>query len=210
MKIGILGSGNVGGTLGARWARAGHDVTFGSRRPDSPEIQALVDRAGSTARAADPASTVAASQVLLLATPWNATRAVLASAGSVAGKVLLDATNPLTEGARGLALGHTTSGAEQVADWAAGAKVVKIFNTVGFNVMADPDFGGQAASMLHCGDDPEAKTIAARLASDLGFDPIDLGPLSEARLLEPMALAWIHLALFRGRGRDIAFRLLHR
>ena len=86
MKVGILGSGNVGGTLGSRWAAAGHTVTFASRTPDSAEMAALVAKAGNGARAATAVDTVAGSDVILLATPWPATREILEGAGSLAGK----------------------------------------------------------------------------------------------------------------------------
>ena len=91
-----------------------------------------------------------------------------------------------------------------------GAKVVKIFNTVGFNVMADPRFGENRAILFYCGDDPASKKTAAQLAAELGFEPLDAGPLKQARLLEPFALLWITLANFYGYSRDIAFDLLRR
>jgi predicted dinucleotide-binding enzyme len=97
-----------------------------------------------------------------------------------------------------------------VASWAPGAKVVKIFNTTGANNMANPDYHGVAASMFFCGDDAGAKAAAARLASDLGFDPVDAGNLDQARLLEPLALLWIRLAYVQKQGWDIAFKLMKR
>lgn len=95
MRIGILGSGNVGGTLGRRWARNGHTVVFSSRNPESAEMKGLIEAAGPTARAATSAEAARASDVLLVATPWPATRDALAASGDVSGKVLIDATNPL-------------------------------------------------------------------------------------------------------------------
>jgi predicted dinucleotide-binding enzyme len=210
MNIGIIGSGNVGGTLGARWAQAGHQVAFASRDTNSPEIQQLVSRAGPSARAATVPDAAAFGNVLLLATPWPAAKEALQNAGGLTGKVLLDATNPLLPNLEGIELGTTTSGGEQVAAWARGAKVVKIFNTVGFNVMADPRFGEKRAAMFYCGDDPASKKTAAQLAAELGFEPLDAGPLKQARLLEPYALLWITLANFYGYSRDIAFDLLRR
>ncbi|MGH9667330.1 MAG: NADPH-dependent F420 reductase [Bryobacteraceae bacterium] len=209
MNIGILGSGNVGGTLGSRWALAGHQVVFGTRDADTPEMRRLTAKAGATARAA-ALSEAARQDVLLLATPWAATRQVLESLGGLSGKVLIDATNPLRPAMDGLEVGTTTSGAEQVARWAAGATVVKAFNTVGFNIMADPGFEGGQPVLFVCGDDDVAKQTAIQLAADLGFEGVNAGPLTQARLLEPMALLWISLALSYGLGRDIAFRLLRR
>lgn len=97
-----------------------------------------------------------------------------------------------------------------VAKWATGAKVVKAFNTVGFNIMADPRFEGGRTAMFYCGDDAKAKSTVAGLINELGFEALDAGPLTQARLLEPFALLWISLALQYGYGREIAFQLLRR
>src|SRR5690349_16545314 len=156
MKIGIIGSGNVGGTLGSRWARNGHEVTFASRNPQSPEMQELATKAGPSARTGTIAE-AAAGDIVLLATPWAATEQALRSAGSLKGKVLIDAVNPLLPDLSGLAVGTTTSGAEHVAQWTPGARVVKAFNTVGANIMANPDFGGDHPVLFYCGDDDPAK-----------------------------------------------------
>lgn len=209
MRIGIVGTGNVGGALGTAWARKGHAVLFGARDPGTAEVKALVAGAPGS-RATGVAEAAAKSDLVVLAVPWEATGEAVKAAGDLAGKVLVDATNPLADRAQRLALPNTTSGAEEIAKAAPGAKVVKAFNTIGFNVMADATFPGGAATLLLCGDDAASKKAVAALASDLGFDPVDAGPLSEARLLEPFALLWIHLALFRGQGREIAFRLLRR
>jgi len=210
MRIGILGSGNVGGTLGRRWARNGHTVVFSSRTPDSREMKGLVQETGPTARAATVAETAHESEAVLLATPWPATRDAVAAAGDLSGKVLIDATNPLLPRLDGLEVGTNTSGGEQVAAWARGTRVVKAFNTVGFNIMANPQFDGAAALLFYCGDDPAAKQAVHGLAKELGFDPSDAGPLTQARLLEPFGLLWISLAFTPGHGREFAFQLLTR
>ncbi len=210
MTIGIIGSGNVGGTLGTRWAQGGHDVVFGSRHPASDQLRQLAAKAGPTARAASIQETVAAAELLLLATPWPATRTVVEGLGDLGGKVLVDATNPLMPNLAGLELGTTTSAGEQVAGWARGAKVVKAFNTVGFNIMENPAFGPDRPVMFYCGDDAAAKQTVRPLVEQLGFQAVDAGPLSQARLLEPFALMWISLALVYGQGREIAFKLLRR
>ena len=210
MDIGIVGSGNVGGTLGTRWARAGHNVIFSSRNPDSEGMKLLVTQAGSHSRAASVQETAKASDVIVLATPWPATEEALKNVGDLTGKVLVDVTNPLLPDLSGLEYGNTTSGAEHVAQWSPGAKVVKAFNTIGFNVMADSSFGSDKPILFYCSDDDSAKSVANTLATDLGFDPVDAGPLSRARVLEPFALLWILLANFQGLGRNIAFKLLRR
>ena len=207
MKIGIIGAGNVGGTLGKRWAKNGHQVTF-AYRSSPPET--LLRESGPTAKAATPAETARSSDVLLLATPWENAEDALKGCGDLSGKTVIDATNPLLPGLAGLALGTTTSAAERVAALAPGAKVVKAFNTVGANVMADPAFPQGRTTMFYCGDDAAAKDAVAGLISELGFDPVDAGPLTQARLLEPFAMLWISLALQRGQGREIALQLIKR
>ncbi len=210
MKIGIIGAGNVGSTLGRAWAAKGHEVVFGVRDPRGPKVQDLVKSTGGKGRAASPSEAAAHGEVVLLATPWGATQEALRAAGDLKGKILVDATNPLKPDLSGLALGHTTSAGEEVARWAKGAKVVKAFNTIGAQHMANPRFGSQSASMLICGDDAGAKKTVAALAEALGFDPVDAGPLAQARLLEPLAMLWISLAYAYGHGPDVAFKLLRR
>ena len=210
MTIGIIGSGNVGGTLGIRWAKAGHDIVFGTRDPQANDIKQLVTQAGGEARAATLQEAARAGEVLLLAMPWNATQPVLEGLGNLAGKTLIDATNPLLADLSGLDAGTTTSGAEKVAAWSRGAKVVKAFNTVGANIMANPSFGVDRPVLFYCGDDAKAKQTTKQLAEEIGFEALDAGPLTQARLIEPFALLWISLALKYGYGRDIAFKLLRR
>jgi 8-hydroxy-5-deazaflavin:NADPH oxidoreductase len=208
MRIGIIGAGNVGSALGRGWVRAGHEVTFGVRDPAAPKVRTLVAETG--AKAASVAEAAASGEVVVFATPWEATEDAVRGAGDLAGKVVFDCTNPLAPQLAGLTHGFDTSAAEMVAAWAPGARVVKVFNTTGANNMANPDFGGIAATMFYCGDDAEAKAVAARLAADLGFDPLDAGNLEQARLLEPLALLWIRLAYVQKQGREIAFKLLRR
>ncbi|MEZ5402092.1 MAG: NADPH-dependent F420 reductase [Bryobacteraceae bacterium] len=209
MNLGIIGSGNVGGTLGSRWAALGHAVVFGSRDPGGAPMRELLARAGANARAASVAEAAAASDVVLLATPWPATQSVLAGL-PLSGKVLIDATNPLLANLHGLEYGTTTSGAENVEQWAPGARVVKAFNTVGFKVMANPVFDGRAAAMFLCGDDGESKETVQELARAIGFDARDAGGLRQARLLEPCALLWISLAIEQGYGLEFGFSVMKR
>ena len=194
--------------MGSRWAKAGHQVVFSSREPGSPQMQALVAQAGGTARAASIAETAASADVVVLATPWGATKDILAAAGDLGSKVVIDATNPLLPDLSALEIGTTTSAAEQIAAWIPQARVVKAFNTIGYPVMADPVVNGKAVTLLYCGDDDQAKKTTAKLAAELGFDPVDAGPLTQARLLEPLALLWISLALKQGFGLHWAFTIL--
>ena len=209
MKIAVIGTGNVGGTLGSRWAKKGHQVVFGTRKPESDRVHKLLESAGENARAEKVGEATAGADVIVVAVPWNATQATLAAAGDLTGKIVVDCTNPIIPGLQ-LALGTTTSGGEQVAEWAKGAHVVKAFNSTGWENMADPIYDGEPTLMLICGDDTEAKTVVTKLTESLGFQVVDLGPLDTCRLLEPFALVWIRLAVVQGFGRDIALRLVKR
>jgi predicted dinucleotide-binding enzyme len=213
MKLAIIGAGDVGGTLGAAWAKkGGHDVFFGVTNPRSDKTQALLRQIGAMARAGTAAEAAAFGDVIVLATPWPAAEAAIRSMGDLKGRIVLDCTNPLAMGADGLGLeiGHGISGGEKVQGWAAGASVFKTLNTTGFSNMAEPAFDGVKSVMFIAGDDVAAKPKVLALVGELGFETVDAGPLRIARLLEPHAMLWIHLALNRGFGRDWAFALLRR
>ncbi len=208
MNIAVIGAGVVGAALASGWASHGHAVRFGARDPASDKVSQALARIPGT-RATSIADAVAWADAVVLATPWNGTQAALQAAGDFAGKPLLDATNPLTP-SFALALGHDDSGGEQVQRWAPSARVCKIFNTTGYENMMRPVYPAGRAAMVYCGDDAAAKGVAATLAADLGFEPLDLGPLSGARLLEPHAMVWIRLAIVQKLGRDVAFGLMRR
>jgi 8-hydroxy-5-deazaflavin:NADPH oxidoreductase len=210
MKIAIIGAGSVGGTLGKAWAKKGHQVYFGVRNPNDDKVRELLKSIGSNAKAGPVAEAVSSSEVVVLATPWTATQAAVESAGNLAGKIVIDCTNPLKSDLSGLEVGYTTSAAEKVAGWAKGAKVFKGFNTTGFNIMADPVINGVRTVMFVCGDDETAKPAVLQLATDVGFDAVDVGKLTQARLLEPWAMLWISLAFGGKVGRDFGFALLKR
>lgn len=206
MKLAILGMGNVGSVLGRRWVEARHEVIFGVRNPAKHEAEARKMKAS----VASVHEAAAKSGVVVLAVPWPAVPDALKAAGDLSGKVLLDCTNPLKPDLSGLEVDTTTSGGERVAQAAPGAKVVKIFNTTGSANMANPNYGGMKVTMLYAGDDAGAKQIAAQLAADVGFEPVDAGPLSSARMLEPMALLWISLAYQQRQGTAFALNVVRR
>ena len=220
MRIAVIGAGNVGGTLGRRWAALGHEVVFAVRKPGegAAAVKGGDAAAGGAlppnASVATPPEAVRGARVVLLATPWGAVKDALAAAGADRGAlddvVLLDATNPLGAGLS-LDVGpNGESGAERVQALVPRARVVKVFNTTGFNNMADPSYGGAPTVMFYAGDDAAAKAIARDLAAALGFDAVDAGALRRARELEHLAALWISLAYAGGMGREIAFRLVRR
>jgi predicted dinucleotide-binding enzyme len=208
MKIAVIGMGKVGGVLGRRWAEAGHEVVFGVREGHDPDKQARARAAGASLASVRLAA--ADAEVVLLAVPWRAVPDALGEVGELSGKVLLDCTNPLTPDFAGLVVGTTDSAGEQVARMAPRARVVKVFNTNGAANMANADYGTSRVTMLYAGDDAGAKAVAAQLAGELGFEPIDLGPLWASRLLEPLAVAWIVLSRQRGFGVDFALDVVRR
>lgn len=211
MKIAILGAGAVGTTLAARWLDAGHEVTLAVREPSGPKASAAAAATGGRAPALSVADACAGADVVLLATRHEDAAAALAAAGELAGKVVLDATNPLLPALAGLSVGHTISAAERIQRLLPAARVVKAFNCTGAEIMADPILGppgtGRRAAMFVAGDDTAAKATALRLAADCGFEAVDAGDLAVARLLEPLAMLWISLAFKAGLGRDFAFVL---
>ena len=206
MTLAILGTGSVGSALGPRFAAVGHTVVYGSRQPDRDDVRALVARTGPEASAALPADAVAEADVVVLATPWEATQALVRSL-DLAGKVVLDTTNPLSFPDLGLVV--DTSAGEWVQSWAPDARVVKAFSSVGANVMADTDFpAGVRPVMFVAGDDASAKQTALGLAEALGFEGVDAGGIVRSRALEHLAVLWIAQA--RAGDREHALGVLRR
>jgi 8-hydroxy-5-deazaflavin:NADPH oxidoreductase len=209
MKIAVIGAGSVGGTLGRRWAELGQSVCFGVRDVADKDVKDLVGKIKGDARLASVRDAAKDAEVVVLATPYAANPAAIASAGDLSGKILIDVTNAIGPGLT-LAVGFNTSGAEEVAKLAPRARVYKAMNQVGFEVMADPNYAAGKPVMFVAGDDPAGKKVVLELVSSLGFEAIDAGELAIARLLEPYAMLWIHLMARRNQGRNFAFSLLRR
>jgi predicted dinucleotide-binding enzyme len=205
MNITIVGSGNVGQALARGWRKAGHTITFATREAGGAKAAELKRQGFGVVPLQGAASTA---DVIVLAVPWSAVAASIAGLGPLAGKVLIDTTDPL-KSTRELAIGFNDSGGETVARLS-GARVVKAFSTTGAANMADSRYSGGKLMMAIAGDDAAAKQIVMALAADLGFDPIDTGPLTMCRYLEPLAMLWINLAYTQGLGPDIGFALLRR
>jgi predicted dinucleotide-binding enzyme len=204
MRIAILGLGNVGGALAKVWSAAKHELYAGVRSPATTQAQIpglKIESIPAVCQYAD---------VIALSVPWNGVSTMLQQAGDLSGKILIDCTNPVKEDLNGLAIGTTTSAAEQVAALQPKAKVVKAFNTLGAVLLGNADFPDGRASGFYCGDDTEAKKALEPLISQAGLDPVDVGPLSNARWLEAMAMLWIDLALHRGFQANFAFRLVRK
>jgi hypothetical protein len=205
MRVAIIGTGNVGSAIAHGLKGKGHAVTFGARDPRNSEVAALA--ADTDATATLPAEAAKSADVIILALPWSAAETAIKSLGDLSGKTVIDCMNPLgmAGGALGLTIGHTTSGGETVAGWLPGAHIVKTLNQVGAEIMAKNDHLPHRPVMFMAGDSETAKTQVAVLLTDLGFEPLDAGGLTKARLLEPFGMLWINQALFRGKGRNWAF-----
>lgn len=210
MKIAVLGAGNMGRGLGRIWAGKGHAVIFSFSR----NMDRLRELAASmpNAEAASPAEAVAQSDIVLFSVRWTNAEEAIRAAGSLEGKVLIDCTNPLKPDLSGLAVGHTTSAAEEIAAMAPGVRVVKAFNTVFAETYHSRSrlFGSRLLSMFFCGDNADAKGAVEKLIRDAGFNPLDVGPLKIARYLEPLAMFMIHLGYVQGMGTNIALSLIRR
>lgn len=208
MKIGILGSGLMGGKLGTIFARAGHEVVF-SYAKTKGKLERLAKEAGGKAKAGTVAEAANGADALLLAVHWSRVDEVLKQAGDLSGKVILTCSLPMDASNSGLVLGHTTSGAEELAKKVPKAKVVGAFNTIPSEVLFGVFEGRKKASkpsLVYCGDDAGAKKTAAKLISDIGFDPVDLGGLDKARYTEPFALLVAEIAYSGKKGPEMAYR----
>ncbi len=213
MWVGVLGTGDVGQVLGDAFATLGHEVRMGSRTPDNQKARAWVARVGHRASAGTFAEAAAFGELIVLATLWEGTEHALQLAGpeSFAGKVVIDATNPLdfSAGMPRLAVGHTDSGGERIQGWIPGARVVKAYNTIGNAHMFHPDFPGGPPDMFICGNDDAAKETVRGINSEFGFETVDIGGIEAARYLEPLAMVWIAYAIRTGTWNH-AFKLLRK
>ena len=209
MFIAIIGSGHIGAGLAKPWAKKGHRVVFGARDPKDAALAKLCADIGATATTVSAAAREA--EVVVLAMPYAALDEVLREAGDLAGKLVIDCTNAVVRGPSGmtLAYGHTTSSGEELQKRIPSARVFRSFNAQGAENLADPVYGGIAASNFYCGDDAAGRAVVRELVEAVGFDAIDAGPLSSARLLEPLMLLWMVSSKAVGT-RDIAFRVLRR
>jgi len=210
MNIGIIGSGNMGSGLGRLWADKGHKVMFSYSR--DPEKLKTLAKSCPNASAGTPQEAVESSDIVLFSVRWANMEDAVRAAGRMQGKVVIDCTNPLRPDLSGLAIGLTTSAAEEIAKLVPEANVVKAFNTVFAEVYHSDSrlFGSRRPTMLYCGDDSDANAAVAKLINSTGFTPIDSGPLKCARYLEPLAMLMIQLGIGQGMGTNIAMNLIHR
>jgi predicted dinucleotide-binding enzyme len=186
IRIAVIGAGNIGRTLGTKWATAGHHILYGVRAPSAPETVSIADA-------------VASAEVVLLAVPGAAAKDVLATLGeALTGKVVIDATNDIQGTGKLHALEELTDGAHPV----------RAFNTLGWENYADPVFDGVTADLFYAAEQGHAKQVAERLIADVGLRPVWLGGLDTFDLVDSLTQLWFTLALHRQRGRRLAFKML--
>lgn len=212
MRVGVLGSGDVGQVLGTGFAGLGHEVMIGSRDPQQEKLQAWVEKTGPRASASSFAEAARFAELAVLATLWAGTESAirLAEPQNLAGKVVIDATNPLDFSAGvppRLAVGHTNSGGEEVQRLLPDSHVVKAFNTVGNPHMVNPQFPGGPPDMFICGNEAQAKRTVTEILEEFGWGAVDLGGIEMSRYLEPLAMIWIQHFFNTGSGNH-AFKLL--
>jgi predicted dinucleotide-binding enzyme len=209
MRIGILGSGLMGAKLGTLFARAGHDVIF-SYSHSEEKLNKLAREAQGNARAGTPAEAARDSELLLLAVHWSRVDDVIRQTGDLAGKIVVTCSLPMNDDDTELVIAHTSSGAETLAHKIPKARVVSAFGTVPSEVLFDVfEKKGNAnrPSLVYCGNDSDAKESVATLILDIGFDPIDVGPLRIARHAEPFTLLMAQIAYEGDGGPEVAYRI---
>lgn len=206
MRIGILGSGLMGSKLGTLFARAGHEVVFSYARSKS-KLAALARKAGKNARAGAPSEAAQNADALLLAVHWSRVDDVLRQAGDLSSQVIVTCSLPMNDTDTELVIAHTSSGAEALAAKIPSAIVVSAFSTVPSEVLFEIKKKRPKPSLVYCGDDAPSKALVAKLIRDIGFAPVDAGPLRIARFIEPFSLLVAQLAYEGDAGPELAYRV---
>jgi predicted dinucleotide-binding enzyme len=198
MKISIIGAGNIGGTLGRKWADANHTITFGVRNPADPKHTNLSTIGAVTSIAEALADT----EIILLALPGSAVADLAAQySAQLAGKIVIDATNNPRS--------PVMNNFETLQSAAPDAVLIRAFSTLGWENFANPQLGGQQIDLFYCGAEA-ARPVAEQLIKEIGLRPVYLGGLEAVPAVDGMTRAWFALAFGQGKGRQIAFKLLER
>ena len=202
MKIAIIGTGNMGTGLATALANAGHEISIGAR--DLVKAAALAEQIGMGAVGGGVAASVVLADVVIFALPFGAAADTVKSAGELAGKVLVDISNPVSPDYKELVIGHTTSAAEEIQKLAPTARVVKAFNTVFAPLLSPESRNDKKLQVFVASDDDAAKASVSELAASIGFEAVDSGALSNSRFLEPIGEMNIQFGFFLGQGTTVA------
>jgi 8-hydroxy-5-deazaflavin:NADPH oxidoreductase len=209
MKIGIIGAGNMGSGLGKIWAKNGHQLMFSYSR-DPAKLEKIAQSIGSQASVGTPAEAVEFADVVLLSVPYGAIEDALKVTGSLEGKILFSIVNALLPDMSGMAVGTTTSAAEEIATLAPTARIVEALPVFAEVLNSESRrFGDQQATVFYTGDDEQAKQIVADLLREIDVEPIDAGSLKNSRYVEPAMMLLIQLAYTQKLGQ-VGFHLLRR
>lgn len=202
MKVAIIGTGNMGAGLASTLAGVGHEITIGAR--DLIKAAALADKVGHGAVGGGIAAAAKLADVVILALPFGAAAEAIKLAEGLAGKIVVDISNPISADYKELVIGHTTSAAEEIQKLAPQARVVKAFNTIFAQLLAPESRQGKTLQVFVAGDDATAKAAVSELAKSAGFEAVEAGPLSNSRFLEPIGEMNIHFGYFLGKGPTVA------
>jgi predicted dinucleotide-binding enzyme len=200
MKIGILGAGNIGGTLGGKWIAAGHDILFGVRDENSPKTKAALEQAKG-AKATETSTAIRESDVILFSLPWKTVPEIAqANAANLNRKLMIDATNNFA--------GDIINNLDALKESAPDAKIYRAFNSLGWEVFANPVINNQTADMFYSGPDGDPRSLVHQLIEQIGLNPIWVGDNDQIQLVDNMGALWVNMVRQRGWKRRSAFKAL--
>jgi hypothetical protein len=201
MNIGILGAGNIGATLGRKWAAHGHEIAFGVRDVQAEKVLSLLAKIGAGAAAVSLPDAVAAAEVVLFAIPGRVMAETAASLGQgLAGKVVIDASNHVGQ--------KPMHGLDVLRRAAPGASLFRAFSSLGWENFAEPVVEGVQVDLFYCGNGGPARATMDELIAQIGLRPVYIGGLERAELIDAMTMLWFELALGQGKGRHLAFKMI--
>jgi predicted dinucleotide-binding enzyme len=215
-RIAIIGAGDIGGTLGRKWARAGHTIAFGVKNPASEKAQSLRENLGEHILIASPAEVLAESDIVVLAVPGDVVEEIIATHAQLLDhKIIIDATNKITKGKSEATKRWQGQGAlnslSTLQTYTPNALVYRAFNTYAWEAFAEPIYNGVQADLFYCGPEGEALTVVEQLIAEIGLRPMRLGDLDQIEVVDAILRLWGTLALFQGMGRDrVALKVLNR
>ena len=203
MKIGVIGYGNIGGTLGKKWAEAGHDVAFGVRDPQSQKVKDFMEQAPDSTEAVPVETAIQHGDVVLIAVPHGAVPSLMEMHGnSLNGKIVIDSTNDFSS--------QTTNNFAIITHHAPETRLYRAFNSLGWEIFEDSQFNEIPADHFYCGDNTEDRLIIEQLIDTLGMRSIRVGGVEAVHIVDALGSLWVTLAFQRGMGRQIALKLLKR